>query len=100
MDITSEANKKIVIDYDILLDSGMHMPMTIDESTGDSFNMDGDCIVITLAPKESPQVKERIIIFKTKVASIQIREREVTEMTLDQKKAWKKTLQEMSKSTH
>ena len=102
MNISSLEPNRMVQDYDILLENGMMLPITIDRAAGDTVEFIGDIIQFTLVPKPSMNdptkmlPAEDITVFKPHVLSIQHREREIVSLTPEQKYQLSQTLQELS----
>jgi hypothetical protein len=100
MHIEHPVQSRTVQDYDIIFESGMVMPITVDATTGDTITIDDLHIKIYLGPKpalDNPErllPEERITVYVSKVASIQQRSREVVELTPDQREEWNKFLKE------
>lgn len=93
--------KKWVDDYDVVFQSGMMMPITVDLAQGDYIQIGDKLIEVSLKAKPSPTDPDQILpaeditIYVSHVVSIQHRVREVVELTPEQKFEWKKTLQEL-----
>lgn len=93
-------NKHTVIDVDIVLDFGVTVPLTIDPSKGDSFTMDDWTVQAHLESKPSianPEVMmpaEDVTFFVSHIVSIQKREREVVELSPEQKAEQTKVFKE------
>lgn len=89
--IDSPEIKKTVIDYDIVLDFGVTVPITIDPSKGDTIELGDKIISIHMPSKASDNNPEHqlpaedMTIFVSHVVSIQRREREVVELSPEQK---------------
>lgn len=101
MIIDTTAPMKLVKDFDVAILSGMIMPITIDESMGDTFEELSDRIKVYLAPRPTLDASEtlpaeHIEIYKTHIVSINHRTRKVTPLTPEQEFLWKQTLQEGS----
>lgn len=104
----SEPKVKTVDDLDFTFSNGLVMPITLDESAGDTVDWDThkDAIIIHLSAKpsmdgETKLPAEDITVFRTNILLIQHRVREITELTTSQKQEmidWKKTLQEIPKT--
>lgn len=90
--------KKTVEDYDFVFSSGVAMPVTIDLAAGDTVDVFQDKILIHLTAKPSFHDPDKILpaedikIFTSHLISIQHREREIIELTPEQKLEWKKVL--------
>lgn len=102
MILTSPDTKRTVQDYDFTFIGGVVMPLTVDDSLGDTLTTQGDKIFISLTPKRSMNDPEKflpaeeITIFVPQLLAIQQRARVVEDLTPEQKDAWQKTLQELS----
>ena len=100
--ISSPEIKKKVDDYDILFDSGMMLPITIDTSLGDVIMFNDRLITVTLTAKPSINdpakmlPTEDITVFTSHIVSIQHRVREVIELTPEQKLDWQRAFKEIS----
>lgn len=103
MEINTPEVKKKVIEYDFLLSSGIMLPITIDPEAGDTVSFTDGGVVVHLEPKPSqndPDVLipgEDITVFARHLIAVTKREREVTQLTPDQKHQWRKTVQELNK---
>jgi hypothetical protein len=103
MEIQTTEVKKFLDDYDFVFESGMILPLTIDQSVGDKMHIDNDLVLIYLTAKPTasdPTVvlpAEDITIFKKHLVYVQHKQREVTSLTADQQNAWNRTVQELSK---
>ena len=94
--------KHSVSDYDIIFDSGMILPITIDLSAGDTISFSDQAILIHLAPKPSVNDPDKLLpskditIFTPHIVSIEHSQREVTELTPEEKfnstRLWKELL--------
>lgn len=97
--------KKIVEDYDVVFESGMMMPITIDITAGDTVKRDDVSLQVRLVAKPSPNnpkkilPAEDILIFLNHVVSIQHREREVTERSPEETLEWQKIFNDMTNVT-
>lgn len=102
MIVTSPESKKVVKDMDIVFESGMMMPLTIDASVGDTYTLTEKFLFVNLTEKPSRNdpskslPAEKITIFLDHVLSIQERDREVVELTPDQAEAWKEDFKKMT----
>lgn len=97
----------IVEEYDIVTSSGQCMPLTINPKLGDKIDLtDKDVIRVYLSPKPSLHdptktfPAEYITIFTKYIISIQQRQREVKDLTTDQKTEWPKEVSHLGKSAH
>lgn len=101
MRVESPEPRKLVTDYDIVFDSGMMMPITIDPSQGDSIDFGDLVIVANLAAKPSLNDPTKTLgaevhtYYLSKVACVTKREREVVELGPEAKEEWHKTFQSM-----
>lgn len=92
---------KVVSDYDIIFDTGMMLPLTVDFSAGDTIVFGDRTIEINIVAKPSEvNPKETIpavatTIFLGHVASIQKRTREIAELTPEAKHELQQTWQEL-----
>lgn len=105
MIINTELPTKIVKDFDIAIMSGMVMPVTIDETLGDTFEELPDRFKIYLAPRPTLDASdvlpaEHIDIYKTHVVSVNHRTRKVIPRTPEEELLWKQSLREPSKTIH
>lgn len=104
MEIISPEIKRTVFDYEFVLSSGIAFPITIDPEKGDSIEYLKGMVHIHLTRKPHPSdptktsPEEDHTIFLRHVASSTKRERTVTELTQEQREAWKKVFQEPSRS--
>jgi hypothetical protein len=101
MQIETPVSTKLVKDFDIAILSGMIMPITVDESMGDTFEELTDRIKVYLAPRPTLDVSdvlpaEHIEIYKTHIVSINHRIRKVTSLTPEQEFLWKQDVQQAS----
>ena len=102
--ISNPDTKKIVHDYDIVSVHGMMLPITIDLEAGDTVEHTSETIKFYLSKKPSIHDPSKILpaeditVMKIHVFSVQHREREVLELTPEQKFEWSKTVQELSSS--
>ena len=102
MIVTTPDTKKIVEDYDILLTSGMLMPITINLDAGDTIVFSDQVIKIHLVSKPSMNdptkmlSAQEITIFTAHVISIQHMTREVIGLTPAEQFEWNKTMHETS----
>jgi hypothetical protein len=93
---------KKVYEYDFVLTTGLVMPVTIDHDAGDTIQFGDKQVVIHQSPKAhlfDPTAStgaEDITIFVQHLASVQRREREIVEMTPEQKFQYEKTLKELA----
>lgn len=91
MQTNDPIGKKILIDFDVTMSFGAILPITIDESLGDRFYVTKDTLNFEIAAKPSqadPEVNtpaENITVYTSHIACIQRREREVIELTPEQK---------------
>ena len=98
--VTSPELKKKVDDYDIVFDSGMLLPITLDSTLGDTIIFGEKLITVVLTSKTSLNdptktlPAEDITIFVSHIVSIQHRVREVVELTPEQKLDWQKAFKE------
>lgn len=103
--ITTPDVKKTLDDYDFVFESGMSMSLTLDFLGGDSIKYNDLTVVITKVAKPHPtnpvQVipAEDITLFVSHILSVQHRQREITELTLEEKQAWKETWDELTHPT-
>lgn len=103
MIVNAPEDTRTVIDYDICVEPGLVMPITLDPKAGDTFEVNDRTIEIRLAPRESktdPETKlpgEDITIFLSKTISISKRERVVVELTPEQKLEWHESMMGGSK---
>lgn len=103
MKVTTPEIKRLVEDYDIIFVSGQVMPITIDPSVGDTFATfpSSEIIKIHLSPKPSPSDKnktlpaEDITVYLKHVISVQRREREVVELTPEQRAEWERAMKQI-----
>jgi hypothetical protein len=106
MIISSPDTTHIVYDYEITTPNGISIPFTLNPKAGDTIEIGDDVMVVKMAAKPS-QTDERVMIpaetitiQKAHIFAIHYREREVTDLTPEQKDAWKKAIQEASKTKH
>lgn len=96
--------KRLVDEYDFMFVSGMMMPVTVDVEAGDRAVFSDDRILIRLTAKPSlndPEKKfpaENITIFTKHLLSLQHREREIVDLTPEQKFEWKDTILKATKT--
>jgi hypothetical protein len=89
--VTTPEVKRTLHDYDIIFESGMMIPATIDHGRGDNIEFSDRHIKIHLAPKPSLNNPDHTLpaedttIFLNHVVSIQHRVREVTELSPEEK---------------
>ena len=101
MIIVTPEVKKTVIEYDFLFASGVMLPITIDESLGDTITFNPDTVEVHLTPKTSifnPELKspgEDLTIFKRSLLTIQKRLVEKVDLTPEQRVEWTKTVKEL-----
>lgn len=94
----------VVDDYDFIFHSGMVLPVTVSEKSGDSIEFFDTAIVIRIASTPSmndPSVSlpaRDITVYKTHLASYEHRTREVTALAPEQQHAWAQTLKEITKT--
>lgn len=102
--IQTPLQTRIVHDYDIIFNSGMTMPLTIDLDLGDTIDFTEQSILIFLSAKPSPNdpakqlPSEATTVFLKHVIAIQHREREVVELSPGQKEEWHKVWQDLTSS--
>jgi hypothetical protein len=105
MNILSPSEVRTVVDYDVVLDSGLVEPFTIDEKAGDTFERNELEIRVHQSARPSMTNPDRnlpaqdTVIFVSKVASIKQRVREVVQMTEEERGQWKKLIAEMANPT-
>lgn len=96
--------KRKVKDINITFITGDVLPVVVDEAAGDYVQVTDEHILIFLSPKPtnySDQVlpAEKLSIFKDKVMMFQEREREITELSPNQREELRKAFEELSSST-
>jgi hypothetical protein len=95
---------KTLHDYDILFDSGMMIPITVDLASGDTISFNDLTITVQLTAKPSLNdpakvlPAEDITIFNSHIVSIQHRQREIQELSPEEKYTWQETFKELSKA--
>lgn len=95
--------KRMVDDYDFTFAAGMVMQITVNTDAGDTITFT-DPIVIRSAAKPSmndPDIMipaEEISVYKTHLAAVHHRVREIVELTPEQQHEWAKTLKEITKT--
>lgn len=96
---------KKVYEYDFVLATGMLLPVTVDPTAGDTINFGDQQVHIHLVPKQHKfditkmTPAEDITIFVPHLASVQKREREMIDMTPEQRYQYEQTLKELAGST-
>ena len=105
MIVQSTLEPRVLTDYDILLDNGMMMPVTIDKDAGDVVDFIGNPLAVVIRysekPTNIPDVKlpaEETTIYMSHVISITTRERLVLPRTPEQEDLWQRTLHKVSKT--
>ena len=104
MIVTTPDETRTLDDWDITFASGMVLPLTLDAKAGDTISFTDNEIQVKLVAK--PNVSdpnkllpaEDVTIYKAHVATVQHRERTITELTPEEKLAWQKTLHELTKT--
>lgn len=92
--INTPLAKKTVDDYDVLFESGMVMPLTVDLDAGDEIHFNDAIIKVHLASKASKNSPDKtlpaedITIFVKHILSIQHRSREVEEQSPEERAQW------------
>ena len=100
MILTTPEVKHLVLDYDIVFSSGMVLPLTIDEKAGDVITIGDKYIEVFMSAKPSMNDPKKTIpaesmtLFLQHVVSIQHRQREVVELSPEQKLEWARTVQQ------
>lgn len=106
MEINVPEVKRTVIEYDFVFTSGQIMPVTIDPKAGDTISEGDQTIDINLTSKPSMNdpskllPSEKVVIYKQYLISVQKREKEILELTPEQKAAWTETFKKMSRSVN
>ena len=96
--------KHTLDEYEIVFESGMVVPVTVNLDLGDTYEEGPDVILVSLVAKPSltdptkTLPAEDIRIFKSKVASINHRTREVVEATPEVKEDFRKLIVELTGS--
>lgn len=91
MIVNTPVNKRTVIDYDFMFLGGSVLQLTVDASEGDTISFDSDVIRVFIAPTENlmnPETMtqaERHTILKTHLIHYKERERELTNLTPEEK---------------
>lgn len=103
--VSTPQAKRTVIDYDIIFVSGLVVePITIDPLAGDTITFEDHAILVHLHPKSSindPDITlpgTDFTIFTKNLALVKKMEREILDLTPDQKFEWQKTIQELNKT--
>lgn len=102
MIITTPLEKRTVDDYDVLFESGMVMPITVEPDAGDQIQFGDNIIRVHLAAKPSRNNPEKslpaedITLFVRHILSIQHRVREVVEQTPEERNEWQKAFDQLS----
>ena len=105
MNINIPETRKTFLDINFTLVSGILFPVTLDIAEGDSITYSEDKALIRYSakPSFSDPTKmlpaENVIIFMKHVASVQTKEREVVELTTDEKANLQKMFRDMSTSS-
>ena len=102
--VNTPETKHVVDDYDFIFHSGMVLPVTVSEKTGDSITFFDTHVVIRIA--ETPSMNDPrvtlpardITVYKTHLASYEHRTREVADLAPEQQHEWTTTLKEISKT--
>lgn len=103
MELNEVVNTKQVLEYEFTFTSGMALPVTIDESLGDTVLELADRYEIHMAAKPSPMDsevmfdEEDVTVYKRVLASVLVRKRTVQLATLDQKLAFKQFIHDAAK---
>lgn len=93
-----EPTTKTVYDYDFAFDNGNGQSITIDPTLGDTIDFTDKTIEVVFAPKPSktnPTVtlnREEVTFYLPKIVYIQKRERQLTDLSAEQKLLWEKEL--------
>jgi hypothetical protein len=101
-----EPKKRKIDDYEIHLEGGIILPLNLDFEAGDSVDWEHSPTAIRVKLASKPSVtdvgintlEEDLTIMLSKVLFIQHRQREVTDLTVEQQLEWSKTIQELSKT--
>lgn len=105
MEINVPLETKQLTYYDITFISGLGMPITIDEASGDTIDLTDTKITIYLAPRpklEDPKDlthAQHIILFMPHIAGIHYYTKEVAQLTPDQQYEYAQTIKELTSTT-
>lgn len=101
MFVQSPQTTHVVREYDLVFESGMVFPVTIDTSKGDTITISDTQIQVHLSAKPSQNDPNKTLMaedqtfFVSKLVAIQTREREFTEPTPAQKQEWAKEFKDL-----
>ncbi len=105
---STELTPKIVEEYEFTNVNGHAVTFTVDRDAGDAIDFENNPVGVTikiasrpnpLSPGEkTPEIE--FTIYTGHVFTVQKIKREVLPLTVEQQRAWKQTIQEVSKTKH